>query len=639
MAIVKMNKISLIGLESEKSHILKLLMKRGFVQIDDSSYLTDEGELSGIVEKDGDDSKVIELEQIIYSVEQAITTLSKNIQAKKGLFSPKKDFEGLTSKEVEKIYGYAKEINYLNQEFNTLKNEENTVISNKNLLLPWEKFDVPLKEMKTKKAKILLGTFLSSIDLGAVNSKLSNEAPESFVGSINADKQFSYVYLISHKETFDTAIDVLKEFSFTPVTFSDMTKTPSAEIKDFETRLIEISQKQQEITEKIKSFASSLSALENLYDYYCIERDRYKITSNIIKTKESFCINGWLPSEKSDSLVRELTEKFNCYIETEEGNSEEGYPVLLKNNSIVTPFEDITNMYSTPNTKDVDPTGIMTIFYIIFFGIMLGDAGYGLLIAAACFFVVKKAKMKKGEGNLIKLMGICGISTAIWGFLLGSFFGVATPGIINPLEDVMLLMAMSLVFGIIHIYIGLAIKGYMLLRDGDVVSFICDIVLWYIFITGVCIVIIPIVAGDIGSVVEVGKYLAIIGVVGIVLTGGRSYKGIFLKLFKGVSSLYGITGYFGDILSYTRLMALCLSSGVIAQVINLLGAMAGPVGIVLIGLIGHAVNLFIGALGAYVHTSRLQFVEFFGKFYEGGGKAFKPFKFNTKYTTINKEEM
>ena len=239
-------------------------------------------------------------------------------------------------------------------------------------------------------------------------------------------------------------------------------------------------------------------------------------------------------------------------------------------------------------------------------------------------------------------MGICGISTAIWGFVFGSVFGSSLPGIpviINPLKDVMVLMAMSLVFGIIHIYIGLGIKGYTLLRDGDVIGFISDIILWYIFITGVCLLIIPVVAGDIGIFSVIGKYLAIIGMVGIILTNGRAYKGIFMKLFKGTSALYGITGYFGDILSYTRLMALCLSSGVIGQVINLLGAMAGPVGMIIIGLIGHSINLFIGALGAYVHTSRLQFVEFFGKFYEGGGEAFTPFKFRTKYTSINEEEM
>ena len=636
MAIVDMNKISIVGLEAQKSQILKLLMKKGFVQIDDSSFLMEDEEFGNMLQKDGKESEVIFLEQKIFQISQAIEIINKNVKMKKPMFAPKREFQSLTEEQAESLFLETSNVNSLNKEFLSLKSKENGIINSKEILNVWSDLDVPLNQMETKFAKMILGTIPTGVDINIIRAKLEETAPESVANIIRSDKQITYLYVIAHKKTFDTAMESLKEFNFIPVSLEETDKTAAQRIKEYEFQLEEIKKEQEIVLEKIRAYQNKVDDFENLFDYYTIEKDENKVVDKLVKTKTTFCLNGWLPSQKADSIINDLTKNYNCYVETEKGNREEGFPILLQNNPVVTPFEDITNMYSTPSTKDIDPSAIMTFFYIIFFGMMLADAGYGLLIALACLFIVKKAKMKKGEGNLIKLMGICGVSTTVWGLIFGGAFGVAIPfAPINPLTDVMLLMAMSLVFGIIHIYVGLGIKGYTLLRDGDVLSFFCDIILWYVFITGVCLLIIPIVAGDIGVLAEVGKYLAIIGVIGIILTGGRSYKGIFMKLFKGVSSLYGITGYFGDILSYTRLMALCLSSGVIGQVINLLGGMAGPIGIVIIGLFGHAINLFISALGAYVHTSRLQFVEFFGKFYEGGGIPFSPFKFKTKYTNIN----
>lgn len=642
MAIVNMNKISIVGLQLEKDQILKFLMKKGFVQIDDSADLLEDEFFGKSLKKDSREQLVYEYEQKMSSINVAIETLKSNTKIKKSMLSPKDDFKNISIDYAEKLYEDILEINSISKQINSLKSEENSLLNTKETLTPWIKFDLDLGNISTKYSRTILGTIPTTSNIDQVTNKLYDEVPESVIGIINEDKQFRYIFVIVHKDSLYNATEVLREYGFSQVTFGLLEYTPKTEINNIENKINEIQNNRNILIEKLKNYCEKIKEYENLYDYYMVIRDENKIVENFIKTKTTFCLNGWLPSKKADSLVKTLTENYKCYVETEKGNKDEGYPVLLENNSFVTPFEDIVNMYSTPSTKDVDPSGIMAFFYIIFFGMMLADAGYGILISLACLFIVKKTKLKKGQGNLIKLMGICGISTAIWGFVFGSVFGSSLPGIpviINPLKDVMVLMAMSLVFGIIHIYIGLGIKGYTLLRDGDVIGFISDIILWYIFITGVCLLIIPVVAGDIGIFSVIGKYLAIIGMVGIILTNGRAYKGIFMKLFKGTSALYGITGYFGDILSYTRLMALCLSSGVIGQVINLLGAMAGPVGMIIIGLIGHSINLFIGALGAYVHTSRLQFVEFFGKFYEGGGEAFTPFKFRTKYTSINEEEM
>lgn len=639
MAIVKMSRISIVGLEDSKDGILRLLMRRGFMQIDNGEGLLEQEDFKDILQKDGCESEVIQAEQSMLSINQAIESLKRTAQIKSPAFMPRPDFKAMDLAGFEEQLATAERINALSRDIISEKNTRNALANSRDALMPWVKLDIPLDQMETRVTAAVLGTLPAGADINAVEAALNDMAPESVIGIVERDKQFCYIYLIAHKDSMDEAVEAIRESGFSPVVFSDETGTPSEAIAAYDDKISACDKKAENMAEEIKAMSGSLGGLQNAYDYCTAQRDKAQAVENIVKTKTSFCITGWLPADKTITLVKELTDDYGCYVETKETEKGEDFPVLLENNSVVTPFESITNMYSTPSPRDIDPSAIMSFFYIIFFGMMLADAGYGLLIALACLFIVKRGKMQKGEGNLIKLMGICGVSTTIWGFIFGSFFGVGTPALINPLEDVMLLMAMSLVFGLIHIYIGLGIKGYTLLRDKDYMGFAGDVLAWYIFIAGVVLLVLPIVAGDIGALADAGVWLAVIGAVAIILTNGRQQRNPFMKLYKGVSALYGITGYFGDVLSYTRLMALCLSSGVIAQVVNLLGQMAGPIGIVLIGLAGHAVNLFIGALGAYVHTSRLQFVEFFGKFYEGGGIPFKPFKFKPKYTNMSKEEM
>ncbi|HIT86300.1 MAG TPA: V-type ATP synthase subunit I [Candidatus Coprocola pullicola] len=641
MAIVEMSKLSIVGLNTDKSDMLSLLIKRGLVQIDDSAYLLEEEEYGQTLHRDSAEADVIQLEQKISLIGQCLESIQKYVTVKKPMFAPKRGYRSIESEaEEDKIFETAVNINMFHRDLESAKNEENAAIMKKEMLLPWASLDVELHQLETKHSKMILGTFPTTMKLEHVRSKLEEVALESVVNVVKSDKQFDYCYVIAHKEVYDNAMEALKEFGFVPAALPRVEGTAQQGIKEFEKLIDKRKKEQQQLQEDIKAFADMIPALENLYDYYTIEKQQKKAHEKLVKTENTFCLTGWVASKEANRLTEELTSKFNCVVETQQGNKEEGYPILLENNSLVTPFESITNMYSCPSTKDIDPNSIMSFFYIVFFGMMLSDAGYGVVIALVSFFIVKKAKMKKGEGNLFKLLGWCGISTIVWGCIFGGIFGdlIAIPTLINPLEDVMVLMGLSLLFGIIHIYVGLGIKGYMLIRDGKAIDALFDVGLWYVFVTGICLLVIPVVAGPIGIWSEVGKYLSIIGAVGLILTQGRSFKGIFMKGFKGVSSLYGITSYFADILSYSRLMALCLSTGVIGQVINLLGDIAGPIPAIFIGVIGHTANLLINALGAYVHTSRLQYVEFFGKFFEGGGSPFEPFKRRTKYTAVSSEQ-
>ena len=372
------------------------------------------------------------------------------------------------------------------------------------------------------------------------------------------------------------------------------------------------------------------------------------------------------------ALVTTLEVNFVLIIGVEELQEEEEGPVLLSNNGFSESMEGILASYGLPHKGELDPTTIMSFFYVFFFGLMLSDAAYGLIITIACFIAVKKfPRMEQSLKKSIKMFMYCGISTVIWGILFGgyfgdaidvvarTFFGVSVPegGLVKalwfvPLNDPMRMLIYSMAFGLVHLFTGLGIKGYMLLKDKKYLDFFCDIVLWYVFLIGLLLLLIPsnifasIAQLDTGvfppAVAGTGKVLAIVGVVGLVLMSGRSSKNVVLRLALGAYDVYNVTGWLSDVLSYSRLLALGLATGVIASVVNQMGSMLGggilgAVLFIVVFIVGHTLNLAINLLGAYVHTNRLQFVEFFGKFYEGGGKAFNPFKASTKYVDVKEE--
>jgi V/A-type H+-transporting ATPase subunit I len=333
----------------------------------------------------------------------------------------------------------------------------------------------------------------------------------------------------------------------------------------------------------------------------------------------------------------------------------EDVPVLIENKSFAAGVESITDMYSSPSNKDVDPNPIMAFFYYVFFGLMLSDAGYGLLMVIFSIFAKKKMKV---TGNLKKMADMvlyCGISTVFWGAMFGGFFGDLIPTVcktflgmtdmpslaiwMEPMNNSIELLLYCFLFGIIHLMAGVLIRGYMLIRDKNYLGAICDTIPVMVFVAGFAIVGASFFTQIPQNIKSMGSGILLAGAVLIVLTAGRSSKNILGKLGGGLYGLYNAaSGYLGDILSYSRLLALGLVTGVIANVINLLAAMGGNIIIfILIFLLGHTVNIAINLIGTYVHTSRLQYVEFFSKFYEGSGRSFTPFKIKSKFFTIKEE--
>ena len=324
----------------------------------------------------------------------------------------------------------------------------------------------------------------------------------------------------------------------------------------------------------------------------------------------------------------------------------EEVPVLLKNNRLVDPMHMVTEMYQLPTYDGIDPNPLIFPFFVFFYGMMFADIGYGLIMTIVSLVILKKYRPKGTLGYMFAMGVQIGIMTTICGVLTGTFFGdaitvisesflgrtgIALWSLINPLEDPMTILIIAIVLGAVHMLFGQCVHMYMGARDGKLSGFLdaaLDVVPWWTLFAGIAMLVLN------GSTV-----LLIVGVIFLIATQGRHKKGFFGKLFGGITSLYDITSWLGDILSYARLMALMLATTVIASVVNILGALPGSIfAFIPIFLFGHLFNLGINVIGTYVHAARLQYLEFFGKFYKGGGSPFQPLRYDTKYVDIVPEQ-
>ena len=652
MAIVKMSKLSLIGLETDKEKLLDTLMNMGFVEITESSERLSSDEWKGLVVQDGNSEEVALLDDKINKIKWSIDYLSKFSSKKKGLFSSKRSVTtneyNIMMQNTNKLSTVVEDILKYNDQLSNLKSEKN---KNTNLILslePWKQLTIPLDETSTSTTSIMIGIIPQTSSSSKLKEDLLNEAPESYLDTLSDDGQQDYILVIYHNSCEENVLKVLKQYAFSKVTFKELGGTVKNNIDRAQKNIIRIDKEYEEVENRVSEFAKFKDDLEIFHDHLMVEKDRVKILDNLVKTNKSFYLEGWVPSDLSEKLKTKINGQAECILDIAEPDKDEEFPILLKNAKLVQPFEAVTEMYSLPSSRDVDPNFLMAPFYCFFFGMMVSDAGYGLIMALATGIILKKYKLEGTMSKMIRLLFFCGLSTFMWGALFGGWFGdivsVISGGKVNipplwfnPLGDPMRLLIWSMIFGGIHLFTGMGIKAYMLVKSGKPWDAIFDIGSWYVLLIGIALLLVG------GTPSQIGKYMAISGAAMLILTQGRSNKNIIMRLLSGVLSLYNVTGYLSDVLSYSRLLALGLGTGVIASVINTLGTLFGfnVFGIIVLVIVfigGHTFNIAINALGAYVHASRLQYVEFFGKFYEGGGKRFEPFKKNTKYITLNDKE-
>lgn len=652
MAIVKMHKISVIGLESDRKAILKTLMKLGVVEIiDTAGYAFIERDQ--MIAAEGQEKTVESIEGDLARVKSALESLSSYENRKKGLFEPKRAVNEKEYHEIvwrsEEVWQVIHRIAGYDDQLLSLRAEENKLQNMVASLQPWMKLQIPFEVEETGSTKIQLGTMPAIADVKELQEQLQSRVPESYMEVISNDRDQYYLLVICYKKSEEPVTQVLKQFSFSKVSFKEMTGTAEENAAQCRRRMEEIGEERKEIKSSIGALVDRKMEIEVIHDDLLIQRDHIAAVQKLAKTEKVFWLEGWVPHDLSQKVADRLNRHWDVIVEVKLPDKEEEHPILLKNPSLVQPFELITQLYSLPSSKGIDPNLFMAPFYFLFFGLMVSDAGYGLAISLITGFVLWRYKLEGMAHKLIKLLFLGGISTFIWGALFGGWFGNIVDAVtqgkytvpalwFNPLDDPMRLLIWSFIFGGIHLFVGMGLQAYRLIRDGKVLDAVFDIGLWYILLIGVVLLALG------GTPGYIGKYMAILGAVGLVLTQGRAEKNIFKKLLTGVLSLYNITGYLSDVLSYSRLLALGLATGVIANVVNTMGTLfglniGGIIVLTIIFIVGHTFNIAINALGAYVHSSRLQYVEFFGKFYESGGKEFKPFTIKTKYIDLKNEEV
>lgn len=678
MAKLPMKRVEIYGLKTHRKSILEAIQRYGVLE-PISVDLSENG-----FEKMDTSSSAATFAKARSNLEQSLEVLKKYSAEDVPLLAM---FSGKKMLSVEQYYemvdnsdrvmNIAHELNDLSKQNSELEadiaKKENSILA----LNPWINLDIPMDFAGTKKTSVLIGVFPEEYELKDILEQYNqilydegisqNEMYSVDIEIISSAPQQTCAVIICRREKRIDIESFLRNIGFSRPQYIS-TEIPSNEIENLK-NLIKLDKSMiDKNTKRIETQAKHRDLLKFMVDYYTMRIEKYNTLADTNQRKKFFVIYGYVPEKYTKRLEDELVRKYKAAVEISDVSEEDNPPVLLKNNSISEPVETVLETYSMPNKHEIDPTFIMSLFYYFLFGMMLSDAGYGLLMIIGCAFVILRyPDMNIGIKKTLKMFFYCGISTFIWGVLFGGFFGDAVKVIsttffgttvtipplwFEPIKDPMRMLVFSFAVGIVHLFVGLGIKFYQMAKDGDIKGAIYDVVFWYLLVGGGVVYLLTMdmfinMAGlTFRLPPEVGTVAAIcagVGAVGIILFAGRSSKNPAKRVAKGLYELYGVTGYLSDILSYSRLLALGLATGVIAQVFNQMGSMfgggfLGAICFTLVFVIGHTLNMAINLLGAYVHTNRLQFVEFFGKFYEGGGEKFKPFSVHTNYFKFKEEK-
>ena len=633
MAIAEMKKLTLLALKKDKGRLMKTLQHLGCVQVVEKS-----GEELGRFDEAAA-QRLEEIHKAIGRLDLAITRLSPYDQHKRGLLSLRpeagEDQVAMAAAGRAQAMEVVERVEQIERTRGELRSRESREKARIEQLQPWEGLGMPLERLgETGTALIWLATapqknmqaFADAVNaLGAAGVETLGQVRDS-----------AYVVLAAHQSVKAALEDLMREMGAARVQFEGVQGTPALAIDQLQGKLKRIEEVRGQLQREVEKLADHLGELRLLRDVEATERDRLEAGKLCVDTQAAFLMTGWVPTDSVDR-VRKALERVSpeCEMEFEDPAEDEQPPTLLRNAKAVSPFESIVKMFATPNPRGIDPTLVMMPFWVCFFGMMVSDAGYGVVMGLAATFVWWKLK-GRGLGRMAFILAMGGLSTVIWGSIYGGWFG-ATPytPLLDPMNDALKVLIVCVVAGFIHIVTGMALAAYMSIKRGRPLDALFDQGFWLMVLFGFALMVVN---------TTVGGVVAAAGALGVVLTGGRAKKGVFGKLIGGLGSLYGITCYLSDLLSYARLFGMGLATGVIGMVINMLAGllMGSPVGwvfaiIILVGM--HTFNLFINALGAYVHACRLQFIEFFGKFYESGGRDFRPLCSDTRYVDIAGEPM
>ena len=642
MAILKMKKLRICGVSEEQTQLIRQLQLLGSVEIGAPCALTDTQGVQVFCAGDGKSADA--LLRTSARLTSALETLKHYETKKGGLFAarPEKTIGELFSDEAYAAALDTAQAGLDAQDARSrLAAEKSRLTAVRESFVPWQQLPLPLETLGTQHTRILLGTVPAQTDLEALRAKVFEAADEVQLEQISADQQSLYLLVFVHKCAAEAVGAALREAGFALTTFDGVQGTAAENIRRTDEAIAACEQQDAEKLAELTALAEQKSALQLAFDRCTQEIAKAQAADRLVHSEKTFCLGGWVPCEDVGKLEA-LLSGFCCAWELTDPAPEEypDVPVKLKNNKLTWPLNMVTEMYSLPAYDGVDPNPLMAPFFILFYGIMMADMGYGLLMILASIIITKKSRPKGTSGQMFGLMFSCGISTFLMGALTGGFFGdflpqlvgiidpdttfKALPSLFTPLDDTITILIGAMALGFVQIVTGMAISFVEKIKKGQIMDAIWEELTWWIVFAGIACMAL----GVTNIVLYVGLAMVVVG-------SGWSAKG-FGKVTAIFGSVYNhVTGYFGDILSYSRLMTLMLAGSVIASVFNTLGAIPGNVVFfLLVSAAGNGLNFALNLLSCYVHDLRLQCLEYFGKFYKDGGKPFEPLAINTNYVDI-----
>lgn len=634
-----MKHLRLLGMESEREALLKAMQDMECVEIS-SIDGSEEALKSGFAKPD--DKALMSAQEASRAYRTALASLDRFAPEKKSMFRKRQGVSRaafFSAESEENARTAAETINKDTRRLGEIESERTKNEALRATLAPWLTVDAPLGG-----ADGALAVFFGTAGLNVTDDALKALA-DSLDGLLtwqqaSSDRSLRYLLVMCHGSVKERALSALRDLGFSTVSFRGMTGTAKENDKALAENLAALEKERQEIEQRIAGLGGKRETLLEASDRAAIALRREEAKSRLVGTDKVFLLEGWLPADRCAALEKAL-EPFTCAIETREPTEDEypQVPVQLKNNKLTRPLNMVTEMYSLPAYGTLDPNPLMAPFFILFYGIMMADMGYGLLMMIASVIISKKYRPKGTSGELFSLLGLCGISTFIMGALTGGFFGdfltqlvaivspgtvFALPKLFDPLDDLTMILIGSMALGMVQIVTGMAISLIEKCKRKKFLDAFFEEITWWIVFIGIALLAL----GKGAAVLYVGCALVLLGPI-VQGKGWGKLTGVFGSLYNHV------TGYFGDILSYTRLMALMLAGSVIAQVFNMLAAMPGNViAFIIISMLGNAMNFGLNLLGCYVHDLRLQCLEFFNKFYVDGGKPFRPMTLDTEYVDL-----
>ncbi len=642
MAIVAMNRLRLAAMAEDREALLKTLQRTGCVEITAAESEADGNGASAFARPD--ETALAAAQEKLRGYRAALECLDRLApEKKKGLFRRRpviSEQQLFDRQNAERTDAAAAEIAERQQRLAAIAVEQAKTEALRASLAPWLSVDLPLESGAEGPLAVWFGT---------LNAAVGEEERQRLTASLDAlaewteascDRQLRYMVFVCHTSVRERAADALREIGFSRVTFRDLSGTARENDERAARRLEELAAEKEAAERTIAEHAKDREALLLAVDRAGIELRREQAKRELVQTQKLLFLEGWMPQKRRGELERALAP-FTCAYEFSVP-AEEDYPsvpVLLENNALTRPLNMVTEMYSLPAYGTLDPNPLMAPFFVLFYGMMMADMGYGLLMMLAALIVKKKYKPKGGMDHFFGLLGLCGVSTFIFGAMTGGFFGdfltqlialvspgtvFALPSLFSPLDDIMSILLGSMALGMVQIVTGMVISLVEKCRRRQFADAFFEEVTWWTVFAGIALAAL----GKGAAVLYAGLALVVLGPL-VQGKGAGKLTGIFASVYNHV------TGYFGDILSYSRLMALMLAGSVIAQVFNMLGAIPGNVVVFLIvSIAGNALNFALNLLGCYVHDLRLQCLEFFGKFYQDGGQPFRPLNNSTQYFDV-----